>query len=172
MHQGLAAFQAIGAQLSRTAFLALLAESYGKSGQAEEGLGVLAEALAAADKTGERLYEAEIHRLKGELTLRLNAGGRTPQTGPNSRTPNPRAVAQEAEAYFLKAIEVAREQQAKSLELRATISLSRLWRQQRRMADAWALLSETYGWFTEGFDTVDLKEAKSLLQELAQEAPH
>ena len=170
IRQGLSAFQAIGAELGRTAFLALLAESYGKRGQTEAGLRVLAEALAVADKSGERLYEAEIHRLKGELTLHLKAPGWRPETGaaaPGPKPPLAKTVVQEAERHFLKAIAVAREQQARSWELRAAISLSRLWRRQRKIAEAHALLSAVYGWFTEGFDTPDLKEAKTLLREFS-----
>nr|NIO71038.1 tetratricopeptide repeat protein [Anaerolineae bacterium] len=127
------------------------AEAYGKAGQAEEGLSVLAEALALVEKTGERYYEAELRRLKGELLL---------MQGDEA----------EAEASFDKAIEVARRQQAKSWELRATVSLCRLWRKQGRVDEARQMLAEIYGWFTEGFDTADLKEAKALLEELSRSA--
>ena len=174
IQQGLAAFQAIGAGLGRTAFLALLAESYGRAGQADEGLRVLTEALAVAERNGERLYEAEIHRLRGELTLHLKDGARSPGTGPHGKA-SPlksqlsRTLGREVEGYFVKAIAVARAQQAKSWELRAAVSLSRLWRRQGRIAEAHALLSPLYGWFTEGFDTPDLREANNLLHELSQE---
>src|SRR5262249_4374851 len=136
-------------------FLAYVAEAFGKGRQAEEGLSILAEALAAVDRTGERFYEAELCRLKGELTLQSEV------QGPKSK------VEQEAEGYFLKAIEIARKQQAKSLELRAVMSLSRLWQQQGKKKEAHRMLAEIYGWFTEGFDTKDLKEARALLSELA-----
>jgi predicted ATPase len=170
--EGLAAFQAIGAALGRSAFLALLAEACGKTGQAEEGLRVLAEALAVVDKNGERLYEAEIHRLKGELTLQKAARGWRLKTGPlatqaSSLKPQvSKEVEQEVVGYFLKAMEIAQRQQAKSLELRAAMSLSRLWQHQGKKDEAHQLLAEIYGWFTEGFDTKDLQEAKRLLGEL------
>ena len=111
---------------------------------------MLAEALATVDNTEERNWEAELHRLKGELLLM--------QQGQNVG---------EAEECFRKAFDTARRQQAKSLELRAAMSLSRLWQQQGKQEEAHQLLGEIYGWFTEGFDTADLKEAKALLEELA-----
>jgi predicted ATPase len=153
--------------MAQTHFLALLAEAYGKVGKAGEGLTALAEALTVADKTGERFYEAELYRLKGQLTLqRLNVQGSTFNVAnPQSLTPNPQAEA-EAEACFLKAIEIARHQQAKSLELRAVMSLSRLWQRQGKKEEARRMLAEVYDWFTEGFDTADLQEAKALLEEL------
>ena len=168
IRQGLAAYRATGAELWRSRHLALLAEAYGKAEQAEEGLTALAEALDAVDRTGERMYEAELYRLKGQLTLqKFQVSGSTFQvTNPQSLTPNPQAEA-EAEACFHKAIEIARRQQAKSLELRAVMSLSRLWQQQGKREEARQMLAEVYGWFTEGFDTADLKEAKALLEELA-----
>jgi class 3 adenylate cyclase/predicted ATPase len=174
MRQGLAAFRATGAEVFRPYFLALLAEVYGNVKQAEDGLAVLAEALAAVDRTGERWYEAELYRLKGQLTLQqFNVQGSTfnvanPQfLTSNSQPPAPSTQAEaEAEAYFLKAIEIARRQQAKSLELRAVMSLSRLWQQQGKKAAARQMLAEIYGWFIEGFDTADLKEAKAVLEEL------
>src|SRR5262249_27756324 len=123
----------------------------GKRARYEEGLSVLAEALAIVDKTGERFYEAELYRLKGELTLQ------------QSGVPNPQS---EAEACFLKAFEIARRQSAKSLELRAVTSLGRLWQRQDKREEAREMLAEIYNWFTEGFDTKDLQEAKALLDEL------
>jgi predicted ATPase len=155
IRQGLEASRATGTEVGRPHFLALLAEAYGKEGQAKEGLSVLAEALDLADKNGERYYEAELYRLKGTLTLK-----QSPVRGPESK------VQTEAEACFLKAIEIARKQQAKSLELRAAMSLSRLWQQQDKKEEARKLLAEIYGWFTEGFDTKDLQEAKALLEQL------
>src|SRR5262249_28194526 len=153
------ACRATGAEANRPYFLAQLAEAHGKVGQVEEGLAVLAEALATINKTGERYYEAEVHRLKGELLL-AQAGYRLQAIGHREKT-------EEAKACFLRAIEIARQQQAKSLELRAVISLSRLWQQQGKKEQARHMLAEIYGWFTEGFDTKDLKEAKALLAELA-----
>jgi predicted ATPase len=157
MRQGLDAMQATGAEFARSYFLALLAEVYGKVGQPEEGLTTLAEALAAGDKTREHFYEAELHRLKGELLL-TQEGFRLQAAGYREKT-------EEAQACFLKAIEVARRQSAKSLELRATTSLARLWQQQGKKDEARQMLAEIYGWFTEGFDTKDLQEAKALLEE-------
>ncbi len=166
IRQGLAAYQAMGSELVRPWFLALLAGAYGKEGQTEEGLAVLTEALDAADKSGERFCEAELYRLKGELTLQ-----KFQVSGSKFQVPDPRPLAlnpqAEAEACFLKAIEVAQRQQAKSWELRATISLARLWQQQGKKKHARKMLVEVYGWFTEGFNTKDLQEAKALLQELA-----
>ncbi|HEV8711392.1 MAG TPA: adenylate/guanylate cyclase domain-containing protein [Candidatus Binatia bacterium] len=154
IRQGLATCQAIGSGMHQSYYLALLAEAYGKAGQAEEGLAALAEALTVVDTSGERFYEAELYRLKGTLTLQSKV------QGPRSK------VEEEAEAYFQKAIEIARHQQAKSLELRAVMSLSRLWQQQGKNKEAHRMLSEIYNWFTEGFDTKDLQEAKALIEEL------
>ena len=154
IQQGLSAARTTGTELNRPYRLALLAEAYGKTGQVEEGLTALAEALDAVERTGERYYEAELYRLKGVLTLQFQL-----------RDPPP-TVEEEAEACFLKALEVSRHQQAKSLELRATMSLTRLWQQQGKHQEAHTMLSEIYGCFTEGFDTKDLQEAKALLAEL------
>ena len=115
---------------------------------------MLAEALAVVDEKGDRYYEAELYRLKG--TLRLQSAVASPKS----------QVEKEAEECFRKAIEVARCQSAKSLELRAVTSLSRLWQQQGKKQEAHALLAEIYNWFTEGFDTKDLQEAKALLEKL------
>jgi predicted ATPase len=155
MHQDLDGYRATGGELARPYFLTLLTEAYGKVGQAEEGLSALAEALTLVNKTGERFYEAEVYRLKGTLTLQSKV------QGPRSK------VEKEAEECFLKAIEIAHRQQAKSWELRAVMSLARLWQQQGKKEEAHRMLSEIYGWFTEGFDTKDLQEAKVLLEELS-----
>ena len=154
-------------QSRSTVFLALLAEAYRKVGQVEEGLTVLAEALAFMDKTGERVWEAELYRLKGELTLE-KFGVRGSEFGvPNTQHPTPSTQAEaEAEACFHKAIDIARRQSAKSLELRAVTSLARLWQNQGKKEEARQILAEVYNWFTEGFDTKDLQEAKALLDEL------
>ena len=149
MRQGFDAWRTAGADVWQPHMLALLAEVQGKVGRAEEGLHTLAEALTLVNKTGERFYEAEMHRLQGELLLQ--------QAIPE---------AQQAEACFHQALAIARHQEAKSLELRATMSLSRLWQGQGKRAEACQLLVEVYGWFTEGFDTADLQEAKALLDEL------
>jgi predicted ATPase len=155
MHQGLVALRAVGTELNRPYFLVLLAEAYGKIGQAEEGLKVLVEASDTVHKIGRLWCEAELYRLKGTLTLQSQG------QGPKSK------VEEEAEVYFRKAVEIARRQQAKSLELRAVMSLSRLWQQQGKKEEARQMLAEIYDWFTEGFDTKDLHEAKALLEELS-----
>jgi predicted ATPase len=129
---------------------ALLAESYGKTGQTSEGLNVVRDAMAIAQQTHSRCYEAELHRIKGELLLT-----------------QPASDEREAEACFQNALNVARGQSAKSLELRATMSLSHLWQRQGKTDEARKLLAAIYDWFTEGFDTADLKAAKALLDELA-----
>jgi predicted ATPase len=148
MRQGLAAYQATGAASWRTCFLSLLIEVNWKNHQDEEGLTVLAEAFALVEKNDERFWEAELYRLKGELILQSAEGIEQSAT---------------AEACFQQALEMARRQKAKSLELRAAMSLGRLWQQQNKKAAARQLLSESYNWFSEGFDTADLKEAKALL---------
>jgi class 3 adenylate cyclase/predicted ATPase len=167
IQEGLDAYRETGARIFQTHWLALLAEVYEKGGQTEESLKALAEALDAAHSTGERFYEAELYRLKGELTLqKLSvASSQLPVSNPQSPPPNPQAEA-EAEACFLKAIEIARQQQAKSLELRASTSLARLWQSQGKKAEAHKLVADVYNWFTEGFDTKDLQEAKALIEEL------
>jgi predicted ATPase len=151
MRRGMAAWHGTGAEVDRPYYLALLAEVYGKAGRTVEGLHVLAEALAVMDTIGERYYEAELYRLKGKLLLAQRRNGRSWL---------------EAEEHFRQALDVARRRQAKSLELRAALSLSRLWRRQDKRAEARQLLADVYGWFTEGFDTSDLQEAKALLEEL------
>jgi predicted ATPase len=151
MRQGLAEWQATGALSHRAYHLGLLAEALGRDGQVPEGLALVAEALALSASTGERFYEAELHRLQGELLLRQ--GAREPDG--------------EAEACFHRALAVARAQEARSLDLRAVVSLSRLHQRQGRSAEARPLLADTWGWFREGFDTPDLQEAKALLGELA-----
>ena len=149
MHQGLAAYRATGAEMGQTYLRALLVEGYGKVGQIEAGLTVLAEALAVVKQGGEHLYEAELYRLKGELFLQRSSANHA-----------------EAEACFHHAIVIAQNQQAKSWELRAITSLARLWQQQGKRQEAYDLLAPVYGWFTEGFDTADLQDAKALLNEL------
>jgi predicted ATPase len=209
LRQGLTSYRATGAELAMTRIVALLAEAWGKSGQPEEGLHTLTEAFTIITSGGERDYEAEIYRLKGELTLQKQFGVRSPKSKEErqkakgntqkgdigirnwelgfsflpSPSPNPKSQirdpASEAGECFLKAIEVARGQQAKSLELRAVMSLVRLrqWQVQSaprttqhvprdRLAEAHRMLSDLYGWFTEGFATKDLQEAKALLDSL------
>ena len=131
-------------------FLALLAEAYASVDQVEDGLGALANALALLPNGRGFFYEAEIYRLQGELFLHL-----------------PTPDVQHVEACFSRALAIARRQEARALELRAAISLSRLWQRQARHAEARQLLAAVYDWFTEGFDTADLQEAKGLLAALA-----
>jgi predicted ATPase len=150
LRQGLATHRTTGAKMAQSYLLAFLGEAYGVDGQPEAGLQVLDEALAAVRDTGERMYEAELYRLKGELLLMRSAD---------------HTVA--AEACLHQALTIACRQQAKSLELRAATSLARLWQQQGKQAEAGALLAPIYGWFTEGFDTADLQDAKALLAALA-----
>ena len=150
LHQGMAAYRASGAGLGLPYQLARLAEVYERTGQVQEGLSALTEALAATEKTGDRRWVAELYRLKGVLTLQ-----------------SPMGVQKEAEEFLREAVAIARNQQAKSLELRATMSLARLFAAQGKRDEARAILAEIYGWFTEGFDTADLKDAKALLGELA-----
>jgi predicted ATPase len=148
--QGLTAWRATGAELGRPWFCSLIAETHGALGEPETGLTALAEALTLAETTGERWYEAEIYRLKGALLLQQNSDNQA-----------------EAERCFHHALEIARTQQAKSLELRVATSMARLWQQQCKRQEAHDLLAPVYNWFTEGFDTADLKDAKALLDELA-----
>lgn len=149
MQQGLTALQDTGGKLRRPYYFALLAEAYGHKGQVEQGLHLLDEALAEMQQTEERCWEAELHRLKGDLLL---AGSTTDHTT--------------AETCLRQALQVARRQQARALELRATTSLARLWQSQDKRQEAYNLLAPVYNWFTEGFDTADLQAAKVLLDEL------
>jgi predicted ATPase len=149
IRQGVAAALATGDKVMQPFFLGLLAEAYWEDGHPDAGLDVLAEALAAVDDTEARFYEAELYRLNGSLLL---------------KQPSPDAT--QAESCFNQALDVAQSQQAKSWELRAATSLARLWLSQGKRQDAYDLLQPVYGWFTEGFDTADLKDAKALLQEL------
>ncbi len=130
-------------------YLSYLAKAYADVGQFDDAWRCVGEAMAAVETTNERWCEAEIHRMAGEIAL---------------RSPQPDAA--KAQAYFERALVVARAQQAKSWELRAAMSMARLWRDQGKRQQAHDLLAPVYGWFTEGFDTLDLKEAKALLDEL------
>jgi predicted ATPase len=152
LREGLASMHAFGAQLVQPAYGAALAEGCVALGQVGDGFAAVTEALAAAERAGERDVEAELHRLKGALTL---ARGAVPSA----------EVGAEAEKCFRRAIEIARRQEAKSWELRATTSLARLLEKQGRRDEARAMLTEIYDWFTEGFDTIDMKGAKALLDE-------
>ena len=145
--------QLIGAPPERSFWVAytkaLLAEANVRLGQAQEGIDLLAEAFAVAQEKDQGLYEAELYRLKGEMLLKFGS----PET--------------EVEAYFNQAIQVARKRNAKSQELRATTSLARLLQKEGRASEGQAILAKCYTWFTEGFKTNDMREAKELLEELA-----
>jgi predicted ATPase len=189
IHRGLVAHRATGAELGRPYFLAWLAETYGNAEQSAEGLIVLDEALTAAHKNEERHHEAELYRLKGELTLQQFQVQGSKFKVEDRLGSSVQRLESEAEECFLKAIEIAQRQQAKSLELRAVMSLVRLRQRQAillasrdtdhatrdtqhatllKLDKARTMLSEIYGWFTEGFDTKDLQEAKMLLDELSE----
>ncbi|NOT55768.1 MAG: AAA family ATPase [Deltaproteobacteria bacterium] len=172
MRQGLADLQASGADLGVPAWSVILAAALARLGRIAEGLRTLDEAEARIARDRGRFYEAELYRLRGELILQ--------QESPKSKVQSPKSKVQtdilsppldaqgEAEGYFLKAIDIARAQNAKLFELRATMSLSRLWQEQGKRADAHRILAAVYGWFTEGFESVDLKEARDLLVELKE----
>ena len=168
LRQGLATVRLGGQELGSPYFMGLLAEACGTAGRIDEGLAVVAEALTIGQRCGERFYDAELYRLRGELTLAgaggwgLGGGSPSPQA-PSFKPLAPSGVEREAEECFHRALAVARQQQAKSLELRAATSLARLWRTQNKEVEARQLLEEVYGWFTEGFDTKDLQEAEALL---------
>jgi predicted ATPase len=130
-------------------YLSGLARTYAKLGQFDDAWRCIGEAMTAAETTKEKWYEAEIHRSAGEIAML-----------------SPERHAAKAEAYFERALEVAQSQQAKKWELRAAMSMARLWRDQGKVQQARELLAPVYGWFTEGFDTLDLKDAKALLDEL------
>jgi predicted ATPase len=149
VHQGIASWRATGAALFVSCFCTMLAEVYDHLGHPKDGLQALAEAHALVEQHEERWWEAEICRLQGVLLLRQPE---TPQA--------------EAEAWLQRALDVARHQEAKSLELRAAMSLGRLWQQQGKRQEAYDLLAPIYHWFTEGFDTADLQDARALLAEL------
>jgi adenylate cyclase len=188
MHEAITASRKMGAETWQPYFRVLLADLYGKKGQPETGLALVTEALSMTDKTRERIAESELYRLKGELLLAQQSKSekskvkrqKAKRQNPQSQIPGP---ASEAEACFCKAIEIARRQQAKSFELRAVMSLVRLRQRQAQahvirntqhgshtmLTEAYRMLFEIYHWFTEGFDTKDLQEAKILLEELGHE---
>ncbi len=149
IRQGFAAWRARGVRVNWPWFLALLAEACGRAGQVDEGLRVLEEALEAVQNNEDRVYEAEVYRLAGVLLLQRSAE----QQG-------------EAEERFQRALDITRRQQAKSWELRSAMSLARLWQRQGKRVETRELLAPVYGWFTEGFDTADLQEARALLEAL------
>jgi predicted ATPase len=147
---GLTALRSTGATLYLPTYLSSWAIAYADLGKFDDAWRCIDKALTAVDTTKERMLEAEINRVAGEIAL----------------TP-PLSDAAKAQSYFERALTVARQQQAKSWELRAAMSLARLWRDQGKVQQARELLAPVYGWFTEGFDTLDLKEARALLDKLA-----
>ena len=149
IREGIAAYRATGAGLEVSDWFALLAGVYAREGRFDEGLAAVDESLSEMQKTGARYYEAELHRLRGELKLRKHQDD-----------------VQTAERLYREAVEIAERQGAKSWELRATMSLARLLRDTNRRREACSMLADIYGWFTEGFDTADLKDAKALLDDL------
>jgi predicted ATPase len=148
IREALAAYRATGARFQSTYHMILLAQALAACGRRDEGRAVLREAAALVEETGERCFEAEIYRLEGNLLLDEKGSA-------------------EAESCYVKALDLARAQEARSLELRAAMGLARLWHDQGKRKEARDLLARVYGWFTEGFDTLDLKEAKTLLDDLS-----
>jgi predicted ATPase len=146
LRQGLAAYLATGAEAWRSMYLGMLAAAHEQAGQIAAGLSRVTEALEVVAATQERWWESELYRLRGVLLLEMSSERHT-----------------EAEACFHQAIAIARHQQAKSWELRAATSLARLWQSQGKRQEAFELFAPVYGWFTEGFDTADVQEAKQLL---------
>ena len=147
---GISAYRSTGATVYVPWWSSFLARAYAKRGEFDEARRCIGESMAAVETTNERLFESDIHRVAGGITL---------------TAPEPDAA--KAQAYFERALTIARQQQAKSWELRAAMSMARLWRDQGKRDEARDLLAPVYGWFTEGFDTLDLKEAKALLDELS-----
>ena len=171
MLHGLTAWQASGAELWRPYYLSLLAEVHIKANHLDEGQRFVAEALQLVETREEHVYDAELYRLKGELLLAQESKNQKAKIK-RQKFENPDPISQilepqsEAEGCFQKALEIARRQEAKSLELRAAMSLARLWQRQNKVDEARELLEEIYHWFTEGFDTKDLQDAAALLSEL------
>jgi predicted ATPase len=161
MNRGMDAYWATGAELLRPYLIGLQAEALADKGSTERGLAVLAEALEAVENTGERFYEAELYRQKGALLLRVEG-----ETSKLDRSTVKRCHSSEIERCFIKAISIADRQQARWFELRAATSLARLWHRQGSTEKAHAMLAKSYSWFTEGFDTADLKDARLLLGQL------
>jgi len=149
MRESLGVHRAMHLQVVFTYFLALFAETLARNRNTGEALGAVTEAFEVMRTTGQRMYEAELHRLKGELLLQVADGN-----------------AAEAEACFREALVIASHQQAKSLELQAAVSAARLWKRQGKKTEARDVLAPIYDWFTEGFDTADLRDAKELLDTL------
>ena len=151
MRGALDVLRVAGAEFGRPYYIGILAKAYGKAGQPAQGLALIEEAVDCMNRTGQRRFEAALQRIKGDLLLAVS-----------------RDTQAEAEDCFRHAVDCARQQSAKSWELSAALSLSRLWRAQGKNGDARTLLAEIYGWFTEGFETRGLRAAKVVLDELWQ----
>ena len=166
IQQSMTSLRAQGAEMAWTTWHALLAQAYMTGGRIEEGLTAVAEGLRLAERNEERYWEAELYRLRGELLF--NDERRTMKNERRAHKDKARSMqrAAEAEECLQQAIAIARQQRTQSWELRASVSLARLWKDQGRQAEAYQLLSECYNWFTEGFETKDLQEAKALLETL------
>jgi hypothetical protein len=158
----LSSYPALGIDLNLPWNRTMIAENYGRIKHPDEGLAVLAEGFTVMERTEERHHEAEMWRVKGELLLQKTNGNKTKAKAAAKKLPD---VAAEAEACFLKALAVAQQQRAKSFELRAAISLGRFWKTYGKRESAWRILTEVCDWFTEGFETEDFKQAKTLLCE-------
>jgi predicted ATPase len=154
LHRALELYQATGVRFTLTDLFGTIAEAYGMAGETEKGLEFMSQAFAEVERGGERYFEAELYRIKGELLLR------------KAEIHDQAALEKEAEACLRQSLAVARRQEAKSFELRTAVRLGRLLKKQNRGSEAKELLESIYGWFTEGFDQPDLKEAKSLIEEL------
>jgi predicted ATPase len=166
MQQALVELAGLGAGILAPQWRAMLAEGLRKVGRHDEALGALGLGVAVAEQQGQHYYDAELHRLRAEILI-ADCGMRnadSPSPNPQSEIRDPQS---EAEALFHQALEIARRQEAKTFELRAATSLARLWRRQGKRDAARALLAPLYAWFTEGFDTRDLRDAKALLDDLA-----
>jgi predicted ATPase len=150
INSGICSLRSTGATIAEPFYLSHLATAYAELGQLADAWRCIDDAMAKVERTKEKWCEAEVHRVAGEIALKSPAPG-----------------TEKAEAYFERALAVARQQQTKSWELRAAMSMARLWRDQGKRDEARAPLAPVYGWFTEGFDTRDLKEAKELLKALA-----
>jgi len=170
MRMALAVYQATGAKLWQGHYLGLLAEASAQAGQVEDGLAVLAEALSVVGKTNEGYYEAELYRIEGELLMmQLDEAhdSLAVDAGASRITPSSLPLITQAETCFNQAVTIARQQQAKSWELRAAMSQARLYRRQGEPGKARQTLADIYGWFSEGFDTLDMQAARALLDELS-----
>jgi predicted ATPase len=162
---GLTDHRLTGAEVLLPHFLGLLAEAFGKTHQVVQGLRIVDEALGVVQRNGDVYYEAELFRLKGELLLAQTTDKSRTKTRSKAKI-NRRPAVAEAETYFQNSISIAREQKAKSWELRSATSLARLYQQENKLEEARNVLAQVYHSFTEGFDTTDLREAKALLNTL------